>query len=249
MDAIELLIDLHRYQNRQGPGSKADTLRAFSCTNLSGRSNVRIADIGCGTGGQSLTLANAIDGHITAVDIFDDFLSELDRRATNSGLADKITTLNCPMDSLPFDDESLDAIWSEGAIYHMGFESGINSWKRFLRPGGYLVVSEITWITENRPFSLESFWKKEYPEIGRASDKINILEKHGFSLSGYFVLPADSWIREYYEPLEHQYDAFLSTHHGSDAALQIVRESREEAAYFEKNQAYYSYGFYIARRG
>jgi hypothetical protein len=35
-------------------------------------------------------------------------------------------------------DEELDAIWSEGAIYNMGFEAAIAAWKAFLKPGGIL---------------------------------------------------------------------------------------------------------------
>ena len=36
------------------------------------------------------------------------------------------------MDTLPFAAGSLDAIWSGGAIYNMGFESGVRQWRRFL---------------------------------------------------------------------------------------------------------------------
>ena len=45
------------------------------------------------------------------------------------------------MDELSFDDESLDAIWSEGAIYNIGFEHGVHTWRRFPKPGGILGVS------------------------------------------------------------------------------------------------------------
>ena len=63
------------------------------------------------------------------------------------GLSEKITTLCCSMDNLPFGDEEYDVIWSEGAIYNIGFERGVIDWNRYLKVGGLLVVSEITWIT------------------------------------------------------------------------------------------------------
>ena len=47
------------------------------------------------------------------------------------GLSDKVTTLCCSMDNLPFEDEEYDVIWSEGAIYNIGFEKGLKDWKRF----------------------------------------------------------------------------------------------------------------------
>ena len=46
------------------------------------------------------------------------------------------------MDQLPFHREELDLIWSEGAIYNIGFERGLKEWKEFLKPGGYVAISE-----------------------------------------------------------------------------------------------------------
>jgi hypothetical protein len=54
---LELLLDLHRGNPRQGPGSEAMTLRALALTGLDRDRPLRIADIGCGTGAQTLTLA------------------------------------------------------------------------------------------------------------------------------------------------------------------------------------------------
>jgi hypothetical protein len=38
----------------------------------------------------------------------------------------------------------------------MGFEQGVAYWKRFLKPGGILAVSEITWLTATRPKAIEA---------------------------------------------------------------------------------------------
>ena len=46
-----------------------------------------------------------------------------------------ITTLAASMDDLPFEEDSLDMIWSEGAIYNIGFEKGIKLWRKFLKTG------------------------------------------------------------------------------------------------------------------
>ena len=67
------------------------------------------------------------------------------------GFSEKITTLFCSMDNLPFGDEEYDVIWSEGGIYNIGFERGVIEWNRYLKVGGLLVDSEITWITASRP--------------------------------------------------------------------------------------------------
>ena len=44
----------------------------------------------------------------------------------------------CEADTL----RALDLIWSEGAIYNIGFEQGVRDWRPFLKEGGVLVASE-----------------------------------------------------------------------------------------------------------
>lgn len=47
------------------------------------------------------------------------------------------------MFELPFSANTFDIIWSEGAIFIIGFEQGLREWKPFLKLGGYLVLSEL----------------------------------------------------------------------------------------------------------
>jgi SAM-dependent methyltransferase len=152
------------------------------------------------------------------------------------------------MDSLPFDDESLDAIWSEGAIYNVGFETGIRTWRRFLKPGGVLAVSELTWLTDDRPAELDQHWNAEYPEIATASTKIAALEQHGYSPIGYFVLPEQCWLENYYRPMQQRFASFLTRHDHSDAARSVVGAEEHEIDLYERFSPYVSYGYYIARR-
>ncbi len=245
---MELIVDFHVNTKRQGPGSPADTLRALQFTDLTEEGDLQVADIGCGTGAQTLTLAEKLKGQITALDLYPEFLDVLDRNASKAGFKDRIRTFEGSMESLPFKAASLDLVWSEGAIYNMGFEAGIRAWRDYLKPGGYLAVSEITWITASRPAEIEAFWEGEYPEISRASTKIQQLEAHGYTLAGYFTLPGSSWIRGYYQPLEGQFEPFLKRHGYSEAARHLVEASREEIALYERYGQYYSYGFYVARK-
>lgn len=248
MTELELIIDLHKNSERQGPGSEAETLKALRCMNLSETDQLKIADIGCGSGGQTITLAQNLDGQITAVDLFPDFLTELQEKSQKLGLDHKIKMLQKSMDDLPFQDEELDLIWSEGAVYNIGFENGIRKWHRFLKKGGYLAVSEITWITNSRPKEIEDFWTNAYPEIDVASNKIRILENNGFTLTGYFFLTSDSWLKNYYQPLKMKFNSFLEEHQHSELAQKVVAENQSEMELYEKYKDYYSYGFYIAKK-
>ena len=248
MNDFQLLMDLHLKGARQGPGGEAETKRALELAGLDRSRPLKIADIGCGTGASTFVLAKALDADITAVDFLPEFLDELQSRANDHGVADRITTLNCSMDDLPFAAEEFDVIWSEGAVYNMGFEAGVSAWKRFLRPGGKLVVSEVTWLGAARPSELSSHWETEYPEIDTASARIGILERHGYSPAAYFVLPEHCWLENYYRPLRSRFDAFLERHGASGEATAIVEAEQHEISLYEKYRAYYGYGVYVAKK-
>lgn len=249
MEDFELLIDLHKDGHRQGPGGDAETERALDLTMIDRSAHLRIADIGCGTGASTILLARLLpNARITAVDFLQDFLDVLARRAVSAGVADRISPLARSMDDLPFADEEFDVIWSEGAIYNIGFAKGIADWRRFLKAGGLLVASEVTWITDSRPAELQDHWDREYPEIDVASAKIEILEKHGYSPLGYFVLPQRCWLDEYYRPIQARCTDFLGRNGNSEEAREVVAVEQREIDLYDKYKAHYSYGVYVARK-
>jgi SAM-dependent methyltransferase len=152
------------------------------------------------------------------------------------------------MDSLPFAPGTLDAIWSEGAIYNIGFEKGVRDWRRLLKPGGIIAVSELTWLTDSRPAELETHWQSEYPEVDTASSKMAVLERNGFTPLGYFALPEHCWLAEYYRPMQKCFPVFLDVHKSSDAAKALVAAEEHEIDLYERHRQYVSYGYYIARK-
>jgi SAM-dependent methyltransferase len=248
MDDHSLLIDLHLCADRQGPGGTAETRLAIELSGLSKRQELKIADIGCGTGASTLVLAQALDAHIVAVDFLSDFLDALRSRASQAGLAGRIDTVNASMDALPFDADSLDAIWSEGAVYNIGFENGVRMWRPFLKSGGILAVSELTWLTASRPAELEDHWCRQYSEVGTAASKLGVLERNGYAPIGYFVLPEHCWLEGYYRPMQQRFPAFLARHASSDAARAVVAAEAQEIDLYERHRAFVSYGFYLARK-
>ncbi len=248
MTELELIVDLHKQSERQGPGSEKDTLRALEVMNLPTNHDLKVADIGCGSGGQTISLAKHINAQITAVDLFPEFLDQLNEKSQELAFTDRIVTLEKSMEDLPFENEAFDIIWSEGAIYNIGFEHGLKKWKNYLKVGGYLSVSEITWITQSRPQEIEVFWKTEYPEIDTASNKIKQLENNGYSLVGYFYLSQDSWLETYYKPMQARFEHFLKRHQHSELARKVVEAHQAEIDMYHKFKDYYSYGFYIARK-
>lgn len=247
MDDLDLLIDLHRTAQRQGPGSDDATRQALDLSGLRGQPGLRIADIGCGTGASTRILAQDLDARVTAVDFLPQFLAVLETEAEQARLSDRIKTLAASMDDLPFAQGSLDAIWSEGAIYNIGFETGITAWRPLLKPGGVLAVSELTWLTRTRPQKLTDHWAQEYPQVATAGEKIAQLEAAGYTPIGYFPLGRNCWMAQYYTPMRARFPAFLARH-DTDAARSIVAAENHEIDLYERHSDYVSYGFYIARR-
>lgn len=248
MEDYRLLTDLHKNSKRQGPGGDLETEKALDLAMIDKTKKLKIADIGCGTGSSSLILAKVLNAEITAVDFLPDFLEVLEKRAKEKHVLNKIKTLACSMENLPFKNEEYDIVWSEGAVYNIGFKKGIKDWKTYLKKGGLLVVSEITWITDSRPEELSNHWEAEYPEIDTASSKIAVLEKNGYCPLGYFVLPEHCWLDNYYRPLQKSFDDFLKRNGNTQAALEIIEAEKFEIELYEKYKDYFSYGVYIARK-
>lgn len=246
MDELALLIDLHLHNDRQGPGGEDETRRAIELARLDANALLRVADIGCGTGASTLVLAKALDAHVTAIDAAPAFIEKLRARADQEGLGDRIVARVGDMESLPFAEAEFDVIWSEAAIYNIGFENGVREWRRFLKRGGVLVVSELTWTTSTRPADVEAHWAAEYPGITTASANIHTLEEAGYSPIGFFFIPPACWMQNYYEPLRAAFPSFLERHERHEDASRIVDSEESEMALFEAGGQWYGYAFYIA---
>ncbi|MFZ2363064.1 MAG: hypothetical protein WAV87_01345, partial [Trichococcus flocculiformis] len=152
------------------------------------------------------------------------------------------------MEQLAFAPESLDVIWAEGAIYNIGFSRGIREWRPLLKKDGYLVVSEISWLTPERPQIVDKYWTEVYPEMGTIAEKTAQIEEAGYIPVAHFVLPESDWTSHYYHYYEANEAAFLERHSHSEDAKALVEENRQEMKHFEKYSAYYNYVFYIMQK-
>lgn len=243
----QMICDYFSLVDRQGPGSPEVTVRALDFVGgLPG--DARIADIGCGTGGQTLVLAQHAPGKITGIDLFPEFIGKLNTAARKAGLQDRVEGVTGDMTKLPFRDGELDLIWSEGAIYNIGFERGLKEWRRLLKKGGYIAVSEASWFTTRRPAEIESYWNAEYPEIDLVSEKIGQMERTGYIPIAAFTLPEECWTEHFYRPQESIREKFLEKYAGNKTAAAFVSGMQREAGMYEKFGAYYGYAFYIGRK-
>lgn len=232
---------------RQGPGCDDETCRALDF--VEGRqSKLNILDVGCGTGAQTFVLADKLDCSITAVDFLPDFLSVLEKRAQKRSLGRKIKVKEMSMFELDFEDESFDLIWSEGAIYIIGFKEGFEQWKKLLKPGGYIAVTELSWLTDSRPEEIENYWNSNYPGIDTVENKLKLIESAGYLPVESFIIPDYCWSKNYHEPILARADSYLKEREYCPEAVEFINAERVEAAMFERYKEYFGYAFYIAKR-
>ncbi|NES65319.1 MAG: class I SAM-dependent methyltransferase [Okeania sp. SIO2D1] len=244
---LRLIYEYYSLIERQGPGSPEVTIKALSfIDNLTNES--KIADIGCGTGGQTMVIANHTSGHITAIDLFPTFIDLFNINSQKLNLQNRVNGIVGSMDNLPFQNEELDLIWSEGAIYNIGFERGINEWYKFLKKGAFLAVSEASWFTEERPGEIDEFWNNEYPEIDTISNKVTQMQKAGYIPIATFVLPENCWTEHFYAPQVSAQEKFLQKYVGNKTAEELVENQQHEAELYYKYKEFYGYVFYIGKK-
>ncbi len=244
---FEMICEYFSGLERQGPGSPETTRKAAGF--IEGlNDNSRIADLGCGTGTQTITLAQSVPGHITGLDLFPKFIEILERNAAAAGLQDRISGVVGSMDDLPFDPGSLDLIWSEGAIYNIGFQRGIDLWRDYLRPGGYIAVSEVSWFTDERPGEIEEMWAQAYPEIDTIPAKVAQMQEAGYVPVATFAIPESDWKEHFYKPMRPVQDEFLAKSGDSETVRKLIEGQRWEADLYDRYCAYYGYVFYIGRK-
>jgi ubiquinone/menaquinone biosynthesis C-methylase UbiE len=242
----DILFELFEHIPRQGPGTADSTRRAYSIIHDLPE-EPDILDIGCGTGTQTVELARISHGNINAVDIHEPFLHALEEKVVAYGSTTKITTHEASMFELPFENGSFDLIWSEGAIYIMGFRNGLASWKRLLRPNGYIVVSELSWLKDFPPAEVRTFWQSAYPEMGTMHENIHIIEESGYRLRGFFTLPEDGWWANFYDHLDTRIGQLRSKYNSNPDALSVLDEQEQEIQLYRKYSEWYGYVFYIMK--
>lgn len=244
--ALRVFFELHSNLPREGPGDDASTAQAFSLL-PSLPEQPRILDIGCGPGMQTLQLARLTSGPIIAVDNHAPYLDQLRRSLASENLGDRVEVLKADMQNLPFDAESFDLLWAEGSAYIMEFGNALRSWRSLLRAGGYVAVSEISWIRPEPPEAIEKFWQQEYPTMQTVEANLDVVKSLGYLPIAHFLLPESAWWAFYYTPLEQRIAELQPKYADNSDALEVLESHQREIDLYRRYSDYYGYVFYIAQ--
>ncbi|MCA9040429.1 MAG: methyltransferase domain-containing protein [Planctomycetaceae bacterium] len=242
---MEYFMQIYGTLPRAGPGSNELTRRAYQLlTDIP--ESPRILDVGCGPGMQTVELLKISNGSVVALDLLPQMIERVQAEAERAGVSDRLVTIEQDMSKMDFPPGSFDVIWSEGAIYLMGFEAGLKKLKQFVKPGGYVAVSEVVWLKPNPPSELVQFWQ-EYPEIDTVEAKLGVIERSGYELIDHFLFPPSAWMEHYYDPMEKRIAEKALEWRGNSEGEAVLKEAKHEISMFQQYSDYYSYAFFVMR--
>ena len=246
MEGMEYFYELYTGLPRGGPGDNSSTRKAFSyLKNLP--AEPYILDIGCGPGMQTIELARIARGKIVALDNHQPFLDTLVQNAIKEGVDKRIFPKNQSMLEMDFKDNSFDIIWSEGALYQMGFQNGLKKCHQLLKKGGYLAVTEGVLLTSNPPIGAKEFWA-EYPDIKEVKENIALIRDEKYHLLAHFTLPKSSWTDNYYSPIEKRIVELKKKYRNNKVALRVFARSEKEIKLYKRNSDYVGYEFFVMQK-
>ncbi len=243
----DLFYEIFTELPRQGPGDHESTIKALrSIPGLP--AVVKILDVGCGTGNQTIDLAGEINGKIVAVDNYQPFLDRLEYNADKLGLSGKIECRLADMFKLKFVEESFDIIWSEGAVYILGLQNALKQWKKFIKPQGYIVVSDFNWLVKEPPREIYNYFMQDAVHATDVEGSRNIILKAGYTLIDDFIIPENDWY-EFYNQLEEVLELFRKIKTDDKKSLITIDSIQYEIDLFRKYPGTYGYAFYIIQKG
>jgi len=221
--ALETSIQSHNDACRKNLSKH--TIRAFQTLPRIDAPN--ILDIGCGSGVPTLELARQCDGKIIGLDIDRLLLDILEKKIQRAGLSDRVRAVECSMLELGFPDETFDIIWAEGSISAIGFKKGIRDWRRFIKPGGYLVV---------------------FDQSKGLSEKLRHITSSGYDLIDQIEVKGEAFWEDYYIPLQKRINNLRIEFRGDTQAQRALEKEQSEINMVKRDPSKFSSTFFIIQK-
>jgi ubiquinone/menaquinone biosynthesis C-methylase UbiE len=248
MELDDLLYEPHVKLERQGPGSPEMTIKALSFLDDLDKIS-KVIDFGCGTGGQTMVLAQNVSGIITGVEIYPQFIDVFNNNVKKLNLQERVTGIVGSMDNISLPKEEFDLIWSEGAINYIGYEKALNYWNGFLKKNGYIAFTRPSWLTDEHPAEVVRFWTFDGScELETIGDSISKMQKAGYSFISAFTLPEKCWTDNYFIPREKATKALLEKNSGIKEIEELIETDKYEVELYSKYSLHYGYVFYIGKK-
>jgi cyclopropane fatty-acyl-phospholipid synthase-like methyltransferase len=232
---------------RQGPGSEectAEALRRLPPV----PAGARIYDLGCGPGLATVVLARLLNQKVVAIDLRQEFEKELCSNAEKAGVAHLVEFKCADMLDVDAPPDSIHLVWSEGAIYCVGFDRGLATLRPLLVKKGIVACTELSWLTAAPSARPATFWKKHYPEMRSVAENLNSAEKLGYLCIDHFTLPLSCWWTEFYDPWMRNIERLQKDAEHDKSLRDAIEYSLEEMDIFRNFNHEYGYEFYLLQK-
>ena len=151
------------------------------------------------------------------------------------------------MFELSFPDSTFDLLWAEGSIYIIGLEQGFKQWRSLIKPGGFLVVSELVWLQSQPPKTIQTFWEENYPGMRTLEEVLNLIPGCGYNLIGHLTLPEKAWWN-YYLPLQAKITYLEDKYINNLEALAVLKNEQYEIEMYREYHDWYGYEFFALQK-
>jgi len=133
---------------------------------LAHMSNIAAADIGCGDGRYSIKLIEKLRNRLslTCVDNNYEMLQQISKISSNFK---NLQTKQAFAEKLPFDDNSLDCIFSFNAIHHFKINEFAKECNRILKNNGLLFI-----YTRLKEQNESNIWGKFFPDFSKKENRL-----------------------------------------------------------------------------
>ena len=126
----------------------ADEMRYFAEL-LSIDASTNVLEVGSGSGGPALFLADLTGCRLTGLDVNEFGILNANRLAAERGLSERVNfEMTDAGEPLPFSDGSFDVVFSNDVMCHVPNRSNVlEEWHRILKPGGRMLFTDALVIT------------------------------------------------------------------------------------------------------
>ena len=167
-------------------GGAPASIKLLKKTNLN--PDALVLDAGCGIGGSSRLMAEQFNCKVIGVDLVQKFIEAADFLTQCTGLENKTKFKQGSILELEFADNSFDAVLCQHVLMNIKDKAAaIKEFFRVLKPGGKLILHEVTRGTSNTELYLPVPWasKASISFLEPWEKLADILENQGFKILIY----------------------------------------------------------------
>ncbi len=178
------------------PGGPEEVARTIGDIEFTGR---LVVDIGCGSGGVTITLVgDHAAGRVIGIDVEPPVCEQARARVERQGLSDRIEIRRVSPGPLPFDDASIDIVFSKDSIVHIPDKEALAADVfRVLRPGGWFVASDWLIAHDDQPSpEMAAYIAAEDLDFGMASPHRYRAALEGAGFVDIELVNRNEWYRD-----------------------------------------------------